>query len=180
MTKAEFGSIDVGVNNADYLLDEALIKDARLDNWWAASEANMKGGFISTQAFVKHASLGAMLISMVTALAHSAYYPGFFSYGASKIATLMVMQDVHEEPPKYRVFSIQTGIIDTVTSSRSKISEQDTDKYVLLCSRRAILCPNADVCLLCSRSPGRFLRVAGQYRIQFRPQESSVRNLGCG
>lgn len=70
--------------------------------------------------------------------------------------------------------------MDTVTSSRSKISEQDTGKYALLCSWSGILCPNADLCLLYSRSPGRFLSVAGQYRIRFRPQGNSVGNLGCG
>ncbi|KFY18383.1 hypothetical protein V493_08673 [Pseudogymnoascus sp. VKM F-4281 (FW-2241)] len=125
-TKAEFGNIDVVVNNAGYLPDEALIKDALLDDWWAAFEVNTKGGFIAIQAFVQHASPGATLISTVTALAHSAYYPGFSSYGASKLATLKVMQDVHEEHPEYRVFSIQPGIIDTVTSSKSKLPEQDT------------------------------------------------------
>ncbi|KFX91762.1 hypothetical protein O988_07601 [Pseudogymnoascus sp. VKM F-3808] len=125
-TKAEFGSIDVVVNNAGYLPDEALIKDAQLDDWWAAFEINTKGGFIAIQAFVQHASPGATLISTVTALAHSAYYPGFSSYGASKLALLKIMQDVHEEHPEYRVFSIQPGIIDTVTSSKSKLPEQDT------------------------------------------------------
>lgn len=131
-TKVEFGSIDVVVNNAGYLPDEALIKDARLDDWWAAFEVNTKGGFITIQAFVQHASPGATLISTATALAHSAYYPGFSSYGASKLATMKVMQDVHDEHPEFRVFSMQPGIIDTVTSSKSKIPEQDTGKYLLL------------------------------------------------
>lgn len=100
--------------------------------------------------------------------------------GTSKIATLKAIQDVHEEPPKYRVFSIEPGIIHIVTSSKSKISEQDTGKHALLCSQRVILCPNADLCLLYSQSPARFLRVAGQYRIRFRPQENAVGKLECG
>ncbi|OBT83298.1 hypothetical protein VE02_07962 [Pseudogymnoascus sp. 03VT05] len=47
-----------GGPNADIgsIHNEALIKDARLDNWWAAFEANTKAGFIATQAFVHHGS----------------------------------------------------------------------------------------------------------------------------
>lgn len=133
-TKAEFGRIDAVVKNAGYLPDEALIKDARLDDWWEAFEVNTKGGFVAIQAFVQHASPGATLISTVTALAHSAYYPGFSSYGASKLATLKVMQDVHEEHLEYRVFSIQPGIIDRVTYPKSKMPEQDTGKYLIIFS----------------------------------------------
>jgi NAD(P)-dependent dehydrogenase (short-subunit alcohol dehydrogenase family) len=60
-----------------------------------------RSGFIAIQALVRHASPGATLISIVTTLAHSAFYLGFSSYGASKLATLKVMQDVHEEHPEY-------------------------------------------------------------------------------
>ncbi|OBT64257.1 hypothetical protein VE03_06763 [Pseudogymnoascus sp. 23342-1-I1] len=46
-TKAKSGSIDVVVDNVGYLPDEALIKDARLDDWCDAFEVNTKGGFIA-------------------------------------------------------------------------------------------------------------------------------------
>lgn len=97
VTKTEFGSIDVVVNNAGYLPDHALIKDARLNDWWTALDINTKGGFIAIQAFIQHASPGAALISIVTTFAHTTYYPEFSSYGASKLAMIKLMQDVHVE-----------------------------------------------------------------------------------
>lgn len=126
--KKEFGRIDVVVSNAGYLPDEALIRDAKLDDWWRAFEVNTMGAFIAMQAFVLYAQPGANLISIISALAHIPYFPGFSSYGASKLAAVKLLQDAQVEYPELRFFSIQPGLIDTETSSKSDVPAEDTGK----------------------------------------------------
>ncbi|KAK9311435.1 hypothetical protein V1522DRAFT_48066 [Lipomyces starkeyi] len=124
----EFGKIDVVVSNAGYLPDHSLLKDARLEDWWRAFQVNTLGGFTVLQAFLRHASREGTFItiaSIASALAHL-YFPGFSSYGASKLAAVKLVQDAQGEWPERRFFSVQPGLIDTETSSKSNVPGEDT------------------------------------------------------
>ncbi|RFU26114.1 hypothetical protein B7463_g10223, partial [Scytalidium lignicola] len=125
-TKAEFGSIGVVVSNAGYLPDSASIRDVDINDWWKTFEINTKGAFIVTQAFVQHADPGASLINVNSAVAHVPHMGDFSSYGASKLASLKIAQATQSEHPELRVFSIQPGLIDTETSSKSSVPGEDT------------------------------------------------------
>ncbi|KAH8799789.1 hypothetical protein F5884DRAFT_868883 [Xylogone sp. PMI_703] len=125
-TKAQFGSIDVVISNAGYLPDSAKIRDADIDDWWKTFEINTKGAFIVTQAFIQHANPGATLINVNSAIAHVPHMGDFSSYGASKLASLKVAEATQAEHPEFRVYSVQPGLIETETSSKSHTPEEDT------------------------------------------------------
>jgi NAD(P)-dependent dehydrogenase (short-subunit alcohol dehydrogenase family) len=125
----EFGKIDVVVSNAGYLPDHSLLKDARLEDWWRAFQVNTLGGFTVLQAFLRHASREGTFITIASALAHL-YFPGFSSYGASKLAAVKLVQDAQGEWPERRFFSVQPGLIDTETSSKSNVPGEDTGEWL--------------------------------------------------
>ncbi|KAK9327057.1 hypothetical protein V1520DRAFT_372329 [Lipomyces starkeyi] len=95
----EFGKIDVVVSNAGYLPDHSLLKDAHLEDWWRAFQVNTLGGFTVLQAFF---------------------------YGASKLVAVKLVQDAQGEWPERRFFSVQPGLIDTETSSKSNVPGEYT------------------------------------------------------
>jgi NAD(P)-dependent dehydrogenase (short-subunit alcohol dehydrogenase family) len=125
---AEFGQIDVVVSNAGYLPDHGLLKHARREDWWRAFQVNALGAFTVLQAFLRHTTRDVISISIASALAHL-YFPGFSSYGASKLAAVNLLQDAQGEWPERRFFSVQPGLIDTETSSKPNLPGNDTGEW---------------------------------------------------
>lgn len=114
-----FGSIDVLVENAGYLPDQAFIKDSKLDDYWLGFEINVKGPLTTTQAFLKVAKPNATLINVTSGAAIFPYIPTFSSYAASKMASAKIIEYVHHEHPELRVFNLQPAATETDMSHRA-------------------------------------------------------------
>ena len=101
------------------------IKDADVNEFWKGYEVNVKGLFITTQAFVRTAEPGATLISLTTAVAHIPPRIGASAYSSSKLAAAKFIEDAQAEHPEFRFFNIHPGIVDTDMARKSTFTAQD-------------------------------------------------------
>jgi NAD(P)-dependent dehydrogenase (short-subunit alcohol dehydrogenase family) len=124
-TKSQFGSIDVVVANSGYLPDMLPIKDADVNEFWKGYEVNVKGLFITTQAFVRTAEPGATLISLTTAVAHIPPRVGASAYSSSKLAAAKFIEDAQAEHPEFKFFNIHPGVVDTEMARKGTFTAQD-------------------------------------------------------
>ncbi|KAJ9615905.1 hypothetical protein H2200_001982 [Cladophialophora chaetospira] len=123
------GSVDVLVNNAGYQPTAQRYQDATIDDWWMGFEVNVKGSFIVTQEFVRHAALARAktaaptLINISSVLAHwgirQGYVNGHSSYSGAKIAMTRAMEILQEEEPWLRVFNVHPGLVASPMSAKS-------------------------------------------------------------
>ena len=118
-----FGSlntkIDVLVHNAGYLPDVEPVSTTPVTEWWRGFEINVKGSFIVTQAFLKHAAKDAVLVNMTTGVAHLPTFPHYSSYAASKLAAVKFFNGVQAENPDVRVVNVHPGVIKSDMSDKS-------------------------------------------------------------
>jgi 7-alpha-hydroxysteroid dehydrogenase len=114
-TMAEFGRIDLLVNNAGGWPP----KDALRTSEKAFEEAfrfNVTSAFVLTRLAVPHmvASAGGGAIVNVSSRAGSLIQPGFAAYGTAKAALSFLSQTLGAEfAPKVRVNAIAVGAVDT-------------------------------------------------------------------
>lgn len=111
--------IDILVHNAGYLADTTPIATSDLAEWWKGFEINIKGSFIVTQAFLKHAAKDAVLIALTTGIAHLPALPDYSSYGTSKLGGLKFFEAVQAEHPDVRVVNVHPGVIKSDMSDKS-------------------------------------------------------------
>ncbi|KAF2165887.1 hypothetical protein M409DRAFT_66858 [Zasmidium cellare ATCC 36951] len=112
------GLWDVLVLNAGISPGRAPIQTADLTVWWSAFETNVKGSFITAQAFLPHVNPqgSPTIISVNAALPFTLTFPGWVAksaYNGSKIALAQIMQHLAQENPSISVVSVHPGIIDT-------------------------------------------------------------------
>ena len=110
------GKVDVFLNNAGILPQEAAVLDYPEAELRRCFEVNLVGSFNALQAFTPHAGSGAKLLNVSTGIAHwapLAEVSGVWSYAAAKAATMKMMDYYAFENPDIHVASIQPGIVGT-------------------------------------------------------------------
>ena len=113
------GKIDILVHNAGYLPDMEPISTSSLAEWWKGFEVNVKGAFVVTQAFLKHAAENAVLVNLITGVAHLPAFPEYSSYATSKMGALKFFEMVQAENPGLRVVNVHPGVIKTDMSDKT-------------------------------------------------------------
>ena len=111
---AEFGRIDVLVNNAFKGGVEPLFADADLADWRAVFDVNVFGALALTQAVVPHMRRqGGGSIVFINSMSMRIIEPRFGGYAASKGALMIAAQALARElgPDKIRVNSVVPGYI---------------------------------------------------------------------
>jgi NAD(P)-dependent dehydrogenase (short-subunit alcohol dehydrogenase family) len=111
---AEFGRIDVLVNNAFLSNPTALFEEASLDDWRRMFEVNVFGALALTQAVVPHMKAqGRGSIVFVSSMSVRIIEPKMGGYAASKGALLTAAQTLARELGAYgiRVNSVVPGYI---------------------------------------------------------------------
>ena len=112
--KAEFGRVDVLVNNAYHPGSYELFENADLEKWRAPLETNVLGSLTLTQQVVPlMKSQGGGSIIMVNSMIVRDVLPTMASYAASKGALLAATQGIARELGRYqiRVNSVLPGYI---------------------------------------------------------------------
>jgi NAD(P)-dependent dehydrogenase (short-subunit alcohol dehydrogenase family) len=112
--EAEFGRVDVLVNNAYHPGSYELFENADLSKWRAPLETNVLGSLALTQAVVplmKRAGGGSIV--MINSMIVRDVLPTMASYAASKGALLAATQGIARElgPYRIRVNSVLPGYI---------------------------------------------------------------------
>ncbi|KAK5049319.1 hypothetical protein LTR84_004248 [Exophiala bonariae] len=110
------GRIDIFINNAGILANEGAVIDYPESEVRRSFDTNLMGSFNALQAFTSLAAPGAKLLNIGSAISHWSplpEVPGVWSYAATKLAALKMVDYYASENPYIHVVSIQPGIIGT-------------------------------------------------------------------
>jgi 7-alpha-hydroxysteroid dehydrogenase len=113
-TVAEFGRVDIVVNNAGGTPPTAAL-DLEVNDFEAAFHFNVSSAFLLTRLTVPHMvkSGGGAVINISSALSHMVE-PGFVAYGTAKAAlSHMTRLLAHEFAPHIRVNGLAVGATET-------------------------------------------------------------------
>lgn len=124
------GRIDILVSNAGQHGSTATsVAAAKVPDWWAAFETNVKGSFLVAQAFLRQARQGSFLLNITTGLAHMpVVMPGSSSYASSKLAAVKLFDHIAAEYPGIYVVSVQPGAIKTAMNDNAPAHLYDHGK----------------------------------------------------
>ncbi|MGB7433682.1 MAG: glucose 1-dehydrogenase [Ahrensia sp.] len=112
-TLAQFGSIDVLVNNAGGLVARKKLKDMPLDHWNTVMDLNLTSTFMITKACLAHMTQGA-IVNLASQAGRDGGGPGAVAYATSKGAIMTMTRALAKElGPDIRVNALCPGMIDT-------------------------------------------------------------------
>ena len=112
-TMAEFGSIDVLVNNAGGLIARKTIADMPLDHWNAVMDLNLTSTFLMIKACLAHMKTG-VIVNLASQAGRDGGGPGAVAYATSKGAVMTMTRALAKEVgPDIRVNALCPGMIDT-------------------------------------------------------------------
>jgi len=122
-TIAEFGTVDILINNAGWQKDSAF-EDMTLAQWQAVIDVNLTGQFLCARAAVREflrrgvvpeRSVAAGKIICMSSVHEKIPWGGHCNYAASKGGVMQLMKSIAQElaPKKIRVNSIGPGAIET-------------------------------------------------------------------
>ena len=113
--KANFGPIDILVNSAAHLSDQATVAESTLANFSDSIEITVKGGFLIAQHFLRNRSENdPFLVSLIAVTTAPA------SYASSKIAQGKMIEYVaSENAGSVRAYSVHPGVIVTEMSTEA-------------------------------------------------------------
>lgn len=118
---AEFGSIDILVNNACAPIRRVPFLELDLEHWREVMRVNLDGTFLCSQAVAKamKQNPGGTIINISS---FAAYMPaaGFAAYSTSKAGIELLSRTLTGELGQYgiRVISIRPGVIETEITER--------------------------------------------------------------
>lgn len=121
---AEFGSLDVVINNAGVIEPVARIEHADPDAWGQAIDINLKGTFNGIHAGLAHMEdRGGTIIGISSGAATNAL-EGWSHYCASKAAALMLTRSLHLEMGNrgIRALGLSPGTVATQMQVEIKAS----------------------------------------------------------
>ncbi|MDI1485926.1 MAG: hypothetical protein OHK93_004115 [Ramalina farinacea] len=108
--KAELGGKSYALVNCAGTMGGGQVGDVALTSWWADYETNVKGTFITNQAFIQAFGDTGTIINLVSTAVTMAV-PGISSYASSKLAVMKLSQALSLEYPSLRTFSVHPGIV---------------------------------------------------------------------
>jgi 3-oxoacyl-[acyl-carrier protein] reductase len=112
-TVAEFGGVDVLVNNSGGLIARKKISEMSLDHWRAVMDLNLTSTFLMIKACLPHMSTGA-IVNLASQAGRDGGGPGSVAYAASKGAVMTMTRGLAKElGPDIRVNALCPGMIDT-------------------------------------------------------------------
>lgn len=116
MAVAEFGSVDVLINNAG-LMPLSYVEKLKTDEWEKMIDVNIKGVLNGVAAVLPtmRKNKSGHIINLSSAAAHN-YFPGGAVYCSTKAAVKMFSEGLRKElAPEYgiKVTSIEPGAVDT-------------------------------------------------------------------
>ena len=119
-TVAEFGSLDVLVNNAGTAIPKRF-EEATEEELNNVVDINLRGTMFATQAALKHMNRGGRIIMIGSCVGERMMTPGLVSYSATKGAIKMFTQGLAREvgDREITVNNIQPGPIDTALNPAS-------------------------------------------------------------
>ncbi len=110
---AEFGSIDVLVNNAGGLVARKTVAESSLEHWKYVMDLNLTSNFMMTNACLAHMKSGA-IVNLASQAARDGGGPGSVPYATSKGAIMTLTRGLAKElGPDIRVNGLCPGMIDT-------------------------------------------------------------------
>lgn len=119
------GSISIFVANAGMLPQPCDVGTADVDSWVSGFSGNVVGPLNSIQAFLPLASQNAVLINIVTVIAHMAPLPGMGAYAASKAANAKMVDYVAAENPGLHIVNVHPGVVATQINEGFAVRDQD-------------------------------------------------------
>ena len=112
-TVAEFGGVDVLVNNAGGLIARHKIADCTLEHWQNVMDVNLTSTFMMTNAALQHMKSGA-IVNLASQAGRDGGGPGAVPYATSKGAVMTMTRGLAKElGPDIRVNALCPGMIDT-------------------------------------------------------------------
>lgn len=112
-TVAEFGGVDVLVNNTGGLIARKTIAEMSLEHWNAVLELNLTSTFLMIKASLPHLKSGA-IVNLASQAGRDGGGGGAVAYAASKGAVMTMTRGLAKElGPNVRVNAICPGMIDT-------------------------------------------------------------------
>ncbi len=112
-TVADFGGINVLVNNAGGLIARKKIAEMELDHWKAIMDLNVTSVFMMTKACLAHMKTGT-IVNLASQAARDGGGAGAVAYAASKGAIVTMTRGLAKEVgPDIRVNALCPGMIDT-------------------------------------------------------------------
>jgi 3-oxoacyl-[acyl-carrier protein] reductase len=112
-TVADFGSVDVLVNNAGGLIARKTIAEMPLEHWQAVMDLNLTSTFLMTKACLAHMDTGT-IVNLASQAARDGGGGGAVAYATSKGAIMTMTRGLAKElGPKIRVNALCPGMIDT-------------------------------------------------------------------
>jgi 3-oxoacyl-[acyl-carrier protein] reductase len=112
-TVAEFGGLDVLVNNAGGLIARKTIAEMSLDHWRAVMDLNLTSTFLMIKACLPHLKAGA-IVNIASQAGRDGGGGGAVAYATSKGAIMTLTRGLAKElGPDVRVNALCPGMIDT-------------------------------------------------------------------
>lgn len=113
-TVAEFGGVDVLVNNTGGLIARKKIVEMEVSHWDAVMDLNLKSIFLMTKACLPHMGDNSTIVNLASQAGRDGGGPGSVAYASSKGAVMTMTRGLAKElGPKTRVNAICPGMIDT-------------------------------------------------------------------
>ncbi|MEO0381813.1 MAG: SDR family NAD(P)-dependent oxidoreductase, partial [Pseudomonadota bacterium] len=112
-TVAEFGGVDVLVNNAGGLIARKTLAESTLEHWMAVMDLNLNSTFMMTKACLTHMGKGT-IVNLASQAGRDGGGPGSVPYATSKGAVMTMTRGLAKElGPDIRVNALCPGMIDT-------------------------------------------------------------------
>lgn len=113
-TMAEFGGVDVLVNNTGGLIARKTIAEMEVSHWDAVMDLNLKSIFLMIKACLPHMGDNSTIVNLASQAGRDGGGPGSVAYASSKGAVMTMTRGLAKElGPKTRVNAICPGMIDT-------------------------------------------------------------------
>jgi len=110
---ADFGGVDILVNNTGGLIARKTIAEMSLEHWTAVMDLNLTSTFLMVKACLPHLKSGT-IVNLASQAGRDGGGPGSVAYATSKGAVMTMTRGLAKElGPNVRVNAICPGMIDT-------------------------------------------------------------------
>lgn len=120
--------IDIFVNNAGMLKPPSTVTSQSETHLREMIEGNLIGSFNAVQAIIPFLAPKSKILNISSGVAHIDPLPGFWVYGALKLAIVKMFDFLQVENPDIGVFNIQPGVVTTEINQISGSPGQDDGK----------------------------------------------------